>query len=185
MGRIRTGDEMTTAELMRLKNSLATSLRNELAKELGRSPSEIVVRDVMAETDLGLDSELWDNELAAGIATVTWTKDWSKAVPKNKMVAFYGFVNHTDDPTFIGVRFKSGSAGQTTKDTIMFGRMKAEEQVKCFFDPVKYLPNETIYVEVYQASGSTVTEGSELFEYLALVAEPYGEVISAPLPDKK
>jgi len=185
MARIRTMSEITEKEVLSLKASLATQLKNELANEIGRKPSEIVVRDVMALTDLGLDSELWDNELAGGIPTATWTKDWDKAVPKNKKIAFYGLVNHTDDPTFIGFRFKTGAAGQTSKEVVMCGRMHREDQPKCFFDPVKYKPNEHIYIEVYQASGSTVAEGAELIEYLALIAEPYGEVISSPLPNKK
>jgi hypothetical protein len=182
LGRIRTSAEITTGELLGLKTSLANTLKAELAKEIGRKPEEIVVRDVMASNDLGLDSELWDNELAAGIATVTWTKDWSKELPKNKMVAFYGIVNHTDNPTFVGYKFKVGANGQTTREVIMAGRGKAEDENKVLFDPIKYKPGETIYVEVYQASGSTVAEGAELVEYLALVAEPYGEMISEALP---
>lgn len=185
MARIRTASEMSLAEVMSLKSRLAVELKNELAKELKRSPDEIVVRDVMAKQDLGLDSEKWDNELSTGLGATAWTKDWSKELPKTKKIGFYGIVNHTDDPQVIGARFKVGAAGGTIRDTVMFGRTKMEEVVKCFFDPIKYKPGETIYMELYNSSGSTIAEGDELIEFLALVAEPYGEVVSTALPDKK
>ena len=185
MARIRTASEMTLPEVLRLKSKLATELKNELAKELKRSPNEIVVRDVMAEQDLGLDSEKWDNELAGGLPATAWTKDWSKGLPKTKKIGFYGIVNHTDDPHVIGAQFCVGAAGGTIRDTVMFGRAKMEDVVKCFFDPIKYKPGETIYMKLYNESASTIAEGAELLEFLALVAEPYGEVVSTALPDKK
>ena len=179
MARIRTTREITSLELMSLKTTLASKLRADLAKSMNKPITSIYVRDIMADVDLGLDSEKWDNELAGGLPTVAWTKDWTKELPKNKKIAFYGIINHTDDPQVIGVKFKTGSDGNTVKDIVMFGRVGREEVPAAFFEAVEYEPSETIYVELYNQSGSTIAEGAELLEYLGLVAEKYGDNISA------
>lgn len=182
MGRVKMARELSTTQIIAVKEDVRKRLLDYAVKETGKKREEFLVRDIMASNDLGLDSEKWDNELAGGLTTVAWTKDWSKELPKNKFVAFYGFVNHTDDPQVIGTKFKVGANGQTTREVVMHGRMNREEIPKCFFEPVLYKGTETIYVEHYNQSGSTITEGSELLEFLALVAEPYGDMISKSLP---
>ncbi len=66
----------------------------------------------------------------------------------------------------------------------MLERMNGEEVVKCFFDPIEYKPNATVYVELLQISGAAVAAGGELIGYFALVAEPYGENVSVPVKSK-
>lgn len=180
MARIRVARELSTTQLIALKEDVKRRLLAYAAKETGKSPDEFVVRDILAGIDLGFGSEKWDNE--SSLTSVTWTNDWSKELPKTKFVAFYGFINHTDDPLVIGTKFKVGSTGQTVRDIVMHGRMRREDNPKCFFEPVLYKGQETIYVEHYNESGSAITAGSELLEFIALVAEPYGAQISKPLP---
>lgn len=182
MGRVKMARELSTTQIIAVKEEVVRKLLAYAVKETGKKESEFCVRDAMASNDLGLDSEKWDNELAGGLTSVTWTKDWSKELPKNKFIAFYGFVNHTEDIQVIGTKFKVGANGQTTREVVMHGRMKMEDSPKCFFEPVIYKGQETIYVEHYNQSGSTIAEGDELLEFLALVAEPWGDMISKPLP---
>lgn len=180
MGRTKLVRELSTTQILALKEEVKERLIAYAAKETGKDPSEFCVRDVMALTDLGLDSEIWDNEDSGGLTATTWTQDWEKELPKTKFVAFYGFVNHTDDPQVIGTKFKVGADGATVRDIIMHGRMHAEDVAKCFFEPVLYKGTETIYVEHY--SKTTIAEAAELLEFLALVAEPWGANISKKLP---
>ncbi|MEM2849058.1 MAG: hypothetical protein QXI36_02140, partial [Candidatus Bathyarchaeia archaeon] len=129
--------------------------------------------------DFDFNGVEWQNQTAIANAD-TWTKDWSKELPKTKFVAFYGFVNHSDNPKIIGTKFKEGSTGQTTRDVVMHGRMRVEDVPKCFFEPVIYKGGETVYVEHYAIS--SLAGGDEELEFLALVCEPYGAVISRKLP---
>lgn len=180
MARIKCARELSTTQLIAIKEDVKKRLLDFAVKETGRKREEFCVRDVLALTDLGLDSEIWDNEASGGLTATTWTEDWKKELPKNKFIAFYGFVNHTDDPQVIGTKFKEGGEGATTRDIVMFGRMNMEDNPKCFFEPIIYKGGETIYIEHY--SKTTIVEAAELLEFIALVADPYGEVISKKLP---
>jgi len=180
MARIMTARELSTTQIISIRDEVKRKLIAFATRETGKSAKEFCVRDAMAKQDFGLNTEKWDNEstLTAG----AWTKDWSKELPKTKFVAFYGFVNHSDNPQVIGTKFKVGANGQTVRDIVMHGRMRAEDVVKCFFNPIIYKGGETIYIEHYNQSSSDLSAGAEELEFLALVAEPYGEVISEPLP---
>ena len=180
MARVMTARELSTAQIVAIREEVKRKLVAYAAKETGKRTEEFAVRDAMAKTDFGLGTEKWDNE--STLITVAWTKDWSKELPKSKFVAFYGIVEHTDDMQVIGVRYKVGTAGKTTREVVMFGRMKAEDVLKAFHEPVIYKGGEVIYVEYYNQSGANIAAGGELIELLALVAEPWGETISGKLP---
>ena len=180
MARIMTARELSTAQIVAIRDEVKRKLISFAVRETGKSAAEFYVRDGMAGLDFGFGSEKWDNESA--LAATAWTKDWSKELPKTKFAAFYGFVNHTADPLVIGTKFKVGATGQTTRDIVMHGRMRAEDVVKCLYEPVIYKGGETIYVEHYSESGASIAAGGELLEFLCLVAEPYGEVVSKALP---
>ena len=180
MARVMTARELSTAQIIAIRDDVKAKLLAFVVKETGKAAKDICIRDAMAYTDFGLGSEKWDNE--SSLTSVTWTKDWSKELPKTKYVAFYGIVNHTDDMQVIGTKFKVGASGKTVREIVMYGRMKAEEVQKAYFDSVIYKGGETVYIEHYNQSGADIAAGGELIEFLALVAEPYGENISGPLP---
>jgi len=181
VARVLVARELSTTQLIAMRDDVKAKLLAFAAKETGKPASDFVVRDAMPLTDFGFATEKWCNQLGAGIATATWTKDWTKELPKTKFVAFYGFIDHADSPVLLGAKFKVGANGQTTRDVVMFGRMRVEDVVKCYHEPVLYKGQETIYLELYQASGSTLAQYAEELEMMCLVAEPYGEVISAPV----
>lgn len=178
MGRILTARELSTAQIISIRGDVRSQLLAFAVKETGKDPSEFVVRDIMAYQDLSFASEKWCNQTA--LVTVAWTKDFTKELPKTKFMAFYGLISHTDNPYIIGTKYKVGVNGQTTRDVIMHGRMRAEEVVKCYHDALLYKGGETIYVEHYNENSSNITQYAEALEIMGLVAEPYGEVISAP-----
>jgi len=178
MARIMTARELSTTQIVSIRDDVKARLLAFAIKETGKSASEFVIRDALAKTDFGLGTEEWDNE--SSLTANTWTEDWSKELPKTKFVAFYGFVNNSDNPQIIGTKFKEGSSGQTTRDVVMHGRMQVEDVPKCYFEPIIYKGGETIYIEHY--SVSSLSAGDEELEFVALVAEPYGEIISRKLP---
>jgi len=180
MARVMTARELSTAQIVSIRDDVKAKLLAFAVKETGKAAKDICIRDAMAKTDFGLGSEKWDNE--SSLTSVTWTKDWTKELPKTKYVAFYGIINHTDDMQVIGTKYAVGANGKTVRDIIMYGRMKAEEVQKAYHEAVIYKGGETIYIMHYNQSGSTITAGNELIELLALVAEPYGENISGRLP---
>jgi hypothetical protein len=173
-----TARELSTTQIISIRDDVKKRLLDFAIKETGKTVNEFVIRDALPKTDFGLGTEEWDNESA--LTANTWTNDWSIELPKTKFVAFYGFVNNSDNPQVIGTKFKEGATGQTTRDVVMHGRMRAEDVPKCYFEPIIYKGGETVYIEHY--SVSNLSAGDEKLEFLALVAEPYGAVISRKLP---
>lgn len=176
MGRVMVARELSTSQLISMRDDVKAKLLAFAVKETGKNASEFVIRDVLPSTDLGFNSEKWCNQAAHTLST--WAVDFYKELPKTKFVAFYGAVNLSDTPYIILVKFQIGANGQTVKDIISLSRMRAEEAVKCYFEPILYKGAETIYVSMY--TDTTIAQYGEALELLALVAEPYGEVISAP-----
>lgn len=178
MGRVLTARELSTVQLIALRDDVKAKLLAFAVKETGKNAADLVVRDLLPSNDLSFNNEKWCNQTA--LPSGAWTNDFSKQLPKTKFVAFYGVINHADIPTVLGTKFKLGSTGQTTLDVVMHGRMRAEEVSKALFDPIFYKGEAYIYIEHYQASGSTVAQYAEELELLAFVCEPYGELISGP-----
>ena len=178
LARVLMARELSTAQIISMRDNIKQKLLNFAVKESGKNASELLIRDAMPLTDFDFNSEKWCNQTTQVLST--WTRDWSKELPKTKFIAFYGVVNHTDDPTIIGSKFKVGASGQTVRDVVMHGKMRAEEVVKCYFDPILYKGQETIYVEHYTIAAGGVAQYAEEIELLAFVCEPYGAVISAP-----
>jgi len=161
--------------------SKVKALKDEIialaAKETNTDPSEWVVRDALPATDFGFNSERWVNQTVFA-AINTWQKDWDQEVDDDTYVVFYGVVLHAINPTIYGVRFKVGSAGGTTIDTIHMQKLKAEENVIGLFDRIIYRKEKHIYIELI-ADALTAQYGEE-FELLCLVCEKYGEIVSTP-----
>lgn len=180
MARILTARELSTVQMVSIRDAAKEKLLDYAVRESGKARKDFCVRDAMPLTDFGLGTELWDNN--ATLVAGTWSNDWSKQLPKTKYVAFYGIVNRSTDPQVIGTKFKVGQSGQTTRDVVMHGRMLAEDTPKCFFETIIYKGDEWIYIEHYNGSTSNLNAGDELIELQALVAELYGDMISGPLP---
>jgi len=176
MGRVLMARELSTSQLISMRDSIKAQLLAYAVKESGKNASEFIVRDALPLTDFGFTTEAWVNQAVQTVST--WTKDWSKELPKSKFVMFYGAINHSDAPTIILAKFAVGANGQTVKDIVDLGRMKAEDVVKCYFEPIMYKGGDTIHVSLYP--DTTIAIRTEPLQWLVFVAEPYGEVISGP-----
>jgi len=157
--------------------ALGNELKALAAKETNTSVNEWVVRDILPKTDLGFNTEKWLNQTAFATAD-TWQKDWDKELDSNTYVVFYGVELHALNPTIYGIKFKVGSTGATTIDTIQFQKLKLEEVPIGYFDRIIYRKKKHIYVELI-ADDTTAQYGEE-FEILGMLCEPYGEVVSGP-----
>ena len=62
MGLLVSMSKITESQYKELIDSIKIRLLNLAAKELNKSPSELVLREVMPLTDLGYTTETWDNE---------------------------------------------------------------------------------------------------------------------------
>ena len=180
MARILTARELSTSQLIAVREDVQTKLVNVASRETGRKASDFVIRDSMPLTDFGFATEKWSNQTAQ--VDGVWTKDWTKTLPKNTFVAFYGFADNANNPLIIGCKFKVGASGSTVRDVAMFSRMRVEEAVKCYIEPVIYKGDETIYIELYQNSGAVLAQYGEELEIFAFVCEPLGAIISGAPP---
>ncbi len=168
---------LTQTQITAKLKSMEDELKNLAARETNTSPSDWVVRDALPKTDFSFNTEKWLNQTAIAVAD-TFQKDWSKELPDNKYVAFYGVVLHADNPTIYGAKFKVGSTGATTLDVIQFQKLKEEDNLIGYFDRVLYKKKATVYVELI-ADALTAQYGEEI-ELLCMVCEKFGEVVSTP-----
>lgn len=176
MARVLVARELSTSQIIALRDDIKARLLAFAMQETGKTATELLVRDAMPYEDFTFNSNKWCNQTAQ--VNVTWTKDWSKELPKTKFASFYGFLNHADVAYILGTKYKIGSSGQSTKDIVMHGKMRAEEVAKCYHEAVMYKGADTIYVEHYQASGGALAQYGEELELLCFVCEPYGAEIS-------
>lgn len=185
--------EMSKADLRALRLEIANNLLEMASRETHRPRSEFVVRDAFPKDDFGFNGCEWENQTAISAAD-TWTKDWTKELPKNKFVAFYGFIYHAahtlpgagaaEGYPYLGLSYKLGATGATTREQVHLQQAYREYilaggSVKFpvgYHKPVYYKGAETIYISLI--ANATVSQYAEDLELLTMVCEPYGEVIS-------
>lgn len=152
-------------------NALADGLALRASNFLQRPLPDIVVRDILPSTDLGLSNEIW---ITGTLTANTFVSYISNALgAATKVVGFIGFANLSSNPQIAAIKFLSGSA-QTIQEV-------QTEQTYAFPNngwsliqpPVIYQPNETVSVQVYS---STTT--AEHLVLLGLTAEQTGIVVS-------
>lgn len=177
MARILAARELSTAQLISMRDEVVNKLLRFASTETGKAQSEFIVRDIMPKTDLGFNSEAWLNQTE--LVDATWTKDFTKELPKNSFVCFYGIVKEAESPAIIGTKFKLGAGGATTIDIVMHTRIAVEDIPKGYFSPILYKGGDTIYVEHYQKTGGNLSQYGEAFELMGFIAEPVGVNVSA------
>jgi len=177
VGQIIPRSMLSPTEVTAKIRALANELKTLAAKETNTSVDEWLVRDILPKTDLGFNTEKWLNQHAFSAAD-TWEKDWDRELDDNTYVCFYGVALHALNPTIYGIKFKAGSNGATTIDTIQFQKLKMEEVPIGLFDRIIYRKEKHIYVELI--ADTTTPQYAEEFEILGMLAEPYGEIVSGP-----
>lgn len=197
MGFLIPDGEMSKADLKALRAEIVNALLDMAAKDTKRARSEFVVRDAFPKTDFytaaydfGCE---WQNQSDLD-ATDVWEKDWTKELPKNKFVCFYGVIYHdsaallganaAEGFPLLGVSYRMGTDGATTKEQIHLQKMMREFRVgSCsarvpigYHKPIYYKGTDTINVNLI--GNATLTDGDEQLELLCMVCEPFGNVIS-------
>ena len=175
MGNITPRSIVTDNQMLATIKSLKSEIIAMAAKETNSQPGDWVVRDALPLTDFGFNKEKWENQTVFA-AINTWQRDWDHELDDDTYVVFYGVILHDLNPTVYGVRFKVGSGGSTTIDTMHFQKLKEEDNVIGLFDKIIYKKEKHIYIELI-ADALTAQYGEEI-ELLCLVCEKYGEIVS-------
>lgn len=190
--------EISKSEIKALKNEVIANLLRIASKETNRPQSDFVVRDAFPKTDFGFNGCEWENQAALGAADA-WEEDWTKLLPDDKFVAFYGTIYHrqatkpgsgaAEGFPITGVAYKVGSAGGTTREKVhlqssfiehITGNMPSRCP-KGFHKPVYYRGSETIRVDIQ--GNAAVSQYADNLELLCMVCEPFGNVISGARRD--
>jgi len=176
---IRAVGEVSPEQMKAVIDAVKTKLMGYGVKYAKKDAEELCVRALMPATDLGLNTEAWDNE--STLTANTWSEDWSHELSEDECVVFIGVANRTDNPQVVGTKFKVGSSGNTTRDVQMYEELYVMDEPRGLFkEPIVYVGKETIYIEHY--SKTTITAGQELLELIGYIVKPYGNEISAKLP---
>lgn len=181
--------ECTLADI-RLFRSTARDRGVERALVLGlaRNEDELVVRQALPFTDFGQGAVGWTIEAYRNpvIAAAGWGSVFDAgALPANaptlansKLAVFYKWSNYTAGPAMIGVRFRVGGTGATTKATfhsqLIIGA-KLEPDMY-FTEPVIYDPQDVVYIEGYY--NAPVAALAEAFAFECFIVERVGANVS-------
>ena len=127
MGFLIPDNEISKVDLKALRAEIVEKLLDMAVKETGRARSEFVVRDAFPKDDFGFSGCEWENQADIDAAD-TWESDWTKELPDNKFVCFYGIVYHMLDtlpgaadiegPVIKGVSYRVGATGGTVREQI-------------------------------------------------------------------
>jgi len=163
--------QLTLEDLARIKASIKEKLIREVSARLAIPREQVVVRDLLPKTDMGLTTEVW---ITPTLAANAWTKYFDKELPNRRFVAFYGVANNAADPIATGVYLKLGPTGATARAVWEIEELYADEiPVGVTDEIILYRGGEHIFVEVYAKAA-----GTEPLVLLGMVGEPYGELVS-------
>ena len=171
MGKIFPFAELGLEQLRAIEDAVKEKLLEVAMRETGKKREELVIRDILPKTDLGLTNEVWVASISTANSWNTWI---TKELPKNKFIAFYGVAVLSASPITTGVAFKIGATGATTKDIMMYEEIFAEEKpVGYTEEPIIYKGGDYVYIQLYGKS-----TGTEYIVLKGMICEPVGETIS-------
>jgi hypothetical protein len=184
-------NELTLTDIKAYRSAaVEAGITRALALGLARSRDELIVRQALPFTDfpLGWFQEQYRNPV---IAAAGWgcAFDFNLAgagvLPGNapvlansKVAVFYKWANYTAAPIAIGVRFRVGGTGATTKGifhTQLDTGSKLEPDLY-FTEPVIYDPQDVVFIELYYTAAVAV--GAELFAFGCFITERAGANVS-------
>jgi hypothetical protein len=181
-------DDMTIEDIKALREEVASKLLALAVKHTGKPASEFVVRDILPKDDFGFNGVEWQNQTAISTANL-WTKDWSKELPKDVFVAFFG-VDYKMGATgiagwkYCGVGYRIGATGNTTLKQVHLQKCQRTlattagmlKSARGYHRPVYYKGTQTINIQLM--AKATVTAYYEQIMLLGLLCEPLGSQIS-------
>ena len=188
MPRIIPLGELDSETIWQIRKTVVDVLRRRASEKLKLQPDQIVVREVIvgdesnAANFVDLDvktavvsgqqywaqdaNDLTDNTLSSILAP-------GEKVPDNKYIAFYGFVDLTNNPDLVAIRFKRGS------DTLDFWYVEhcyayPDKKGGMIYGAILYDEKDPIGIEMEFKDGSV----DKNVVILGYIAERYGETIT-------
>jgi hypothetical protein len=183
--------ELSLDERRRMRLDALTQLRNRAinVKSLAGSPSELVIRDILPMTDLGLApaglgvgvDNWWVVDVAAAILPTAARVNWINiALAVNRMLVIYGGAALSANPAIATLFFQSGPGGATVKGVVQL------EACYAMLEPAYYLakaclwdPQETVFISFLPRIN--VAADTDRHVLRGAIAEPLGEFLSGPV----
>ncbi len=180
--------ELTHTAIQGFKmGAIEAGIQAAMAAGIG-ARSQLVVREAFPFTDFGNNALGWLLEVYTNpiIAAAGWGSPFSAgAVPafvpqlaRTKVAVFYKFANTSAIPLTTGVRFRLGNTGASTKATF-FIQLPTEAKLEpdvYFSEPVVYLPEDWVYIELYYSAG--VAAGGQTIPFGCFIIERIGATVS-------
>jgi len=168
MGYLIPKQELTVEEIMEIETATVEKLLEIAAKQTGIAKEELVVREIMPKTDLGLTNEEWKISYTAAY---TEERKVNITLPKNKFIAFFGATNLSAVPKTLYVGFATPAK---RVDNWHFSKIYSyNNPVGYAKEPVIFVGGKTMHLWFY---GNAT--GDDLPELKGIVVEPLGELVS-------
>jgi hypothetical protein len=182
-------NELTLTDIKNFKEKcLQAGLEEAMSHGLARTMNELTVREALPFTDFGAGAVGWTIEqyrnpviAAAGWGSVFDAGALPANVPQlanNKVAVFYKFTNYTVAPSLIGLRFRLGQQGATTR-AVFQAQLEIGSKLEpdvYLSEPIVYGPNDWVYIEGYY--DLAVAALGEAFAFKCYIMEPVGGVVS-------
>jgi len=163
--------ELDIAEIAAIKQQVIDALFSVAMKMTGLTRDQLVIRNLLPKTDLGLTNEYWETP---SLTANDWTNYFTKQLAEQQFVVFYGVANLAPDPKATALRFKVGSeAGTKTLDVVQLEELYTNTvRTDGFFKrPIIYKERQYSNVDVYSKA-----TGTDPLMLRGFVAEPAGRV---------
>lgn len=160
------------AAVNRIREQAADLLALRASEALSIPIEQIVIRDILPETDLGLSNEVW---LTAALTANDYAGYIDQQLPTTKMLAIFSLVDITPNPIVTGARFQSGSA-RTLAEVQFEAAYGFSQSPEALIRPTLiWAPNETVNIDLY---ATAVTVQTVILN--GFIAEAAGIQVSPP-----
>jgi len=171
MGLIVPASELEVADIMAIRQKVIDTLYSVAMKMTGLSRDQLVDRNTLPSTDLGLSYEYW---VTPSLTANSWTNYITNQLDDQRFVAFYGIANPDPDPITTAVRFKLGSGtGTKTLDVVQVEDLYSDsERVDGYLKrPIIYKEKQYVNIDVYARDS-----GTDRLVLKSITVEPAGRV---------
>ncbi len=165
-------------------NTLLRSYRQALTQGLltAASPgaSASLLARFLVESDLtgssgvpaAISQVVFTTAGAGAIPANTWTPIYTGQLPQNVAVGIIGYGQLVASPNIDAIRFGIGGASQNAGFYLDPLYCDIQERVGFFDNPIVYLPQNAVNVQVWSANGIAST--GEIFALIGTTVEPQG-----------
>ena len=171
MGWIMPAIEMTIEDVASIKAQVIDRVMSVATRMTGLTPDQLVIRNILPKTDLGLTNEYWETPT---LTANDWTNYFTRQLNNQQFMVFYAVADLSPDPKATALRFKVGSGGGTkTLDVVHLEELFANSERADGYLKRPIIYKETQYMNVDVYSKAAVSEPLILRGF---VVEPAGRV---------